>query len=327
MCRRYVASGFTLVELLVVVAIIGILMAILLPAVQAAREAARRMSCSNNLKQIGLAVDNFEGAHRRYPPSRIIFTEPTSGRKTVNGLLTLILPFIEETNIAEFYDYEKGFDHADNQSAVNMAIPVYQCPSVPGSRVVPIYNRFAKGAESPPGYTAQATDYLHPRVAMDFAGKSFGSGALADETIKSGTSQRRHPKDITDGLSRTVLMLESAGHPINYIRGGANSSPPAYFGWYGEWPDTVGMFVVPYTPDGTTPSFVHPSCGSFPTVKDGSANCIMNCNNNQAPYSLHPGGINVVLCDGSVRFLSEDIEAQTFWGLCCRNDGNVLGDY
>ncbi len=319
-CRK---RGFTLVELLVVIAIIGILIALLLPAVQAAREAARRMSCTNNLKQISLAVVNYESGLKTYPPSRIIFRPPGSSRTTVNGLLTLILPYIEQTNLSNVYDYGKGFDHADNQEAVNMPIAVYQCPSVPGTRLMPIYNRFARGAETPDGYTTQATDYMHPRVTMDFDGSSRGGGALADETISSGAAQPRKPRDITDGLSNTVLMLESAGHPVNYTLRVKNPSPPAYFGWYGEWPDTVGMFVVPYTADGTTPSFIHPSIGG--TTARGS--CIINCNNNQSPYSFHSGGINVALCDGSVRFLSESMDAETFWNLCCRDDGNVLGEF
>jgi prepilin-type processing-associated H-X9-DG protein len=189
---------------------------------------------------------------------------------------------------------------------------------------MPIYNRFARGAETPPGFTTQATDYMHPRVVMDYDGKSFGSGALADLTIKTGSAQSMRPRDITDGLSNTLLMLESAGHPVNYILNRRNDSPPAYFGWYGEWPDTVGMFVVPYTADGTTPAFIHPAAGGGATAR---GSCIMNCNNNQAPYSFHSGGINMVLCDGSVRFLAETMEAVTFWGLCCRDDGTVLGEF
>jgi prepilin-type processing-associated H-X9-DG protein len=168
---------------------------------------------------------------------------------------------------------------------------------------------------------------MHPRVAMNYYGNGVGSGALADQTIPSGAPQSRKPADVTDGLSNTILMLESAGHPVNYVLKQPNPSPPAYFGWYGEWPDTAGIFVVPYTGDGTKASFVHPSCGGSSAVTDGSATCLMNCNNNQAPYSFHPGGVNVVLCDGSVRFLPETIEAATFWALCGRNDGNEIGKY
>jgi prepilin-type processing-associated H-X9-DG protein len=238
------------------------------------------------------------------------------------------LPFIEESGVAGIYDYEKGFDHADNQEAINLSIPVYQCPSVPGKdRKMPVYNRFARGSETPSGYTSMVTDYMHPRVAMDHHGTSRGSGALSDDFIPSGSAQTRRPADISDGLSNTILMLESAGHPINYILRRANPSPPAYFGWYGEWPDTVGPFMVPYTADGTTPSFVHPSCGGYPSVKDGSATCLMNCNNNQAPYGFHPGGINVNLCDGSVRFVAESVDADTFWNLLVRDDGNIVGKY
>ena len=315
--------GFTLIELLVVIAIIAILVAILLPAVQQSRAAAQRMSCSNNMKQIALAVANYQETCLVYPPSRILFAPPGGGRRAVNGLFALILPFIEETNLAKSYDYGKGFDHADNQDEVNIAIPIYQCPSTPGERRMETYNRFVKGDEKVPGHTAQATDYMPPRVIMDSSGSAFGVGVLEDSGV-TGTFKTIKPRDVQDGLSNTIFVLESAGHPVNYIRNIPNISPPDYFNWYGEWPDDVGTFIVPYTPDGTTPSFVHPSVGSYPSVTDGSATCLINCNNNQAPYSFHAGGINVNLCDGSVRFISQSMDAKTFWSLCCRDDGNVV---
>lgn len=316
-------TGFTLVELLVVIGIIGILIALLLPAVQAAREAARRTECSNNLTQIGLAMANYEVTHGVYAPSRIIFSPPGGGRRAVNGLLTLILPFIEQTNLANVYDYGVGFDHAINQTAVNAPISVYQCPSTPSGRKMETYNRFERGAENIPGHTAQATDYMHPRVIMNCEGSAFGVGVLEDGG-RFGPARATRPRDILDGLSNTCFMLESAGHPVNYILHQPNGNPPDYFNWYGEWPDTVGLFVVPYTQDGIIPSFVHPAAGGGETAR---GTCLMNCNNNQAPYSFHPNGINVNLCDGSVRYLSESIDAETFWSLCCRDDGNVLGEF
>ena len=311
--RRARLRAFTLIELLVVIAIISVLIALLLPAVQAARGAARKLSCSNNLRQIGIAVINYQDAWTVYPPSRMIFLPAGSDRRSVNGMLTLILPYLEENALCQAYNFELGFEHADNQEVINQPIPVYQCPATPGDRKMATYNRFASHSGLDPyipGHTSQATDYMHPRVIMNSEGKLFGVGALEDGA-KSGGAEMKRPVDITDGLSKTVMMVESAGHPTNYLLLRENPSPEEDFGWYGEWPDTIGTFIYTYSRDGS--------------VRNGP--CNMNCSNNKAAYSFHPGGINVNLCDGSVRFVDQFIDARTFWSLCTRDDGNIIHDF
>src|SRR5207253_87334 len=118
--------GFTLIELLVVIAIIAVLIALLVPAVQKVREAAARTTCINNLKQLALAIHNYEGVNRRFPPLQL----PTS---PVTGWATFILPYIEQGNVAKIYDRTKDYYDVLNQPAVNAAIATHVCPSTPGT--------------------------------------------------------------------------------------------------------------------------------------------------------------------------------------------------
>ncbi len=127
-------EGFTLVELLVVIAIIGILVSLLLPAVQAAREAARRMKCSNNLKQIGLAMHNYESAHGQMPPSRIEIASPW---KHHAGWQCMVLPYIEEVPLYEKYQKNLSWFEQGNVPASTTAVQTFLCPSAPGTRGTP----------------------------------------------------------------------------------------------------------------------------------------------------------------------------------------------
>lgn len=122
--------GFTLVELLVVIAIIGILVALLLPAVQFAREAARRMSCQNNLKQIGLALQLYHDAYKQYPPGALGPTGSASAAEKLHTWCALTLPFVEQSSLQNTYDFHVRFDHANNAAAVAQVLPVFLCPTM-----------------------------------------------------------------------------------------------------------------------------------------------------------------------------------------------------
>ncbi len=297
--------AFTLVELLVVIAIIGILVGLLLPAVQAAREAARRMSCSNNFKQIGLAIHNYESTLRAVAPGRLIWPKPGGG-VVMNGIQTSILPYLEQTNLENEYDYALGFDAPENQPAVNTHVSVYTCPSTPNRpttmQIDNFFNAFYGGPPTPPGITGSATDYFAVRNVRNGAGQRL-----------DGFFGLKNPKfrDITDGLSNTFWFVEIAARPDHYIHGIRQATTPSAFNGYGPWAGNNGMALNTYTADGLQ--------------RPGP--CAMNCNSQFQPYSFHPGGAQFGFADGSVQFLSENINPDTFRALGSPQGGEVVSEY
>ena len=321
--------GFTLVELLVVIAIIGILVGLLLPAVQSAREAARRMSCQNNMKQIGLAIQNFESAYRFFPPARVDAAPgfpvsemgvpaPTSGT-IAHGPGTLILPYMEQTNVFNLYDIKQSWRSTANAAAIAKQIPSFLCPSTPESDRLDTGN--VPGSTAPNQFLAAVSDYsiangmngklgfppynrMPPIPGYNPANPStdatqYVGAILPMSTISSFTTGMSPPfynkrtkskfASITDGSSNTFAWIEDAGRPFQYRAGkkisGSRSSGAG-------WSDPDSEFWVDgFTTDGVT--ILGP--------------CPMNCNNNNEIYSFHTGGAMAVYCDGSVRFLSQNI--------------------
>jgi prepilin-type processing-associated H-X9-DG protein len=288
---------------LVVIAIIGVLVALLLPAVQASREAARRASCFNNLRQIGLAVHNYVGSKSVLPAGYEfkIETDRTIGNNgaVINGFFTLILPYLEQQVLEQTYDYKQGYDHAINQPAVNTVVSIYQCPSSPGPRRMKIVNQLALYTlgKIDQGHTGEATDYFGVRVLVDKdtvrtkgvfrAILPTGGGFEQDKPLKYS--------EITDGTSRTLLLVEEAGRPERYALGRALGVQDYYAG---TWAGVNGEMVYAIDPQVTI----------APTVGD----CFINCNNFYTPYSFHAGGVNMSLCDGSARTLSDEIDFETW---------------
>jgi prepilin-type N-terminal cleavage/methylation domain-containing protein len=239
--------GFTLVELLVVIAIIGILVGLLLPAVQAAREAARRMQCSNNLKQLGLAVHNFESARRQLPTSlRPPSNVAGSGEQSRVSVLTDLLPYLEQSPIYDRYNKAINWNQGVNIPLSQTRIPAFICPSNPDGGVLDT---------APPGSTAafipgiaSATDYspifgiapgvftqllgipapdLYRDPAEVFAGVNppytYVRGFFPkNATINSGTGLQTSKGatfgSVSDGLSNTIAIAESSGRPFVYVR-------------------------------------------------------------------------------------------------------------
>src|SRR5687768_12954801 len=194
--RRLCGHGaFTLIELLVAIAIIGVLVALLLPAIQAAREASRRMACQSRLKQIGLAVQNFEGAAGHLPP-------PKAGAGTYNdrgGMFVLLLPYIEQRQLFAGYDPEKSILDPQNRPITEKPVDLYLCPSMALPRDVP--DR-ACGEELAPGSYA-----ISSRTEYGLHGKLDGAFANPPDSGEYSLAARH----ITDGLANTLLVGE-----INY---------------------------------------------------------------------------------------------------------------
>lgn len=297
--------GFTLLELLVVIAVVAILIALLLPAVQKVREAAHRSTCQNNLKQLGLAIQQHHDNFRVLPPARM--PDPA-----LKSWAVFILPFLEQQNVYARYVQDVNWSDPANQQAVNVQIKSLICPSTPDS----------DRREVLPGgrLTAAVTDYGPVNhVSQELWEGQFipqpgnAQGALrADE----GTPV----SEITDGTSNTLLLTEDAGRPKHYLRGrvpGPASSDPGcsnekvLSGRVGgaAWASDRNPFPLHgYTTDG----------------KKCPGPCPINCTNNNETYSFHIGGVNAVFVDGSVRFLAETIQIPIFSAIVTRAGNEIL---
>lgn len=310
MRRVFNRRGFTLVELLVVIAIIGILVGLLLPAVQAAREAARRTQCVNNLKQFGLAMHNHESAHKVFPQSRP--NDLAGGRMS---WCVVVLDFIEQTNLANLYNKNIRWNAGSNVTAGQTQIPIFICPSSPAGTV----RRPAAGTSSAvDGRSMGPSDYIvMHRLRNRFytanglvnpLGTADHDGVLLpDVKTKIGM--------ITDGTSNTMLIMEDGARPNWFLMRrdqGTILPRPEGFGWTDPDGGAGSM-------DGTDQVTGAVNGGS------GTGRCIMNCNNDSEPYSFHTGGMNIAMADGSVRFLSQNITAATFAALLTPRGGEVLG--
>lgn len=302
-CMKKRPGGFTLIELLVVIAIIAILIALLLPAVQQAREASRRMSCRNNLKQIALAMHNYEGSYTVLPPRRIL----TAGN--VRGWGPAILPYVDQANLQARYRFDKNFYDPENVSVIQTPLSIFMCPSAPGPRMVTVI----QGSVTSQGI---AGDYFGPN---SFSSTKYGITSLSGNNQITGLDDLprvRRFRDFVDGLTNTILVTEQAGRADYYIRGvkqASNAGLSQATSW-GSWPSYQVFQVQVFGSDNVT--------------KDGpGGTCTINCNNSQGVYSFHPGGANAALADGSVRLLSENMDANVLFAMVTINGGEIFGDY
>jgi prepilin-type N-terminal cleavage/methylation domain-containing protein len=317
--RTQPRPAFTLVELPVVIAIIGILVALLLPAVQAAREAARRMQCSNNMRQVGVACHLYHDTYKKFPPGRIVYNGvDSSGNSTrvVTGHLAMVLPFVEQSNLGDSYNQTYGFDDVANQPAVKTPVATFLCPSAPGERKTKIYAgwnlRWTTDVSAIPPLTGIATDYQGVR-GLHYVDQARGV-KLWDSSAGILNQLGSALRDVTDGSSNTILLFEMAGKPTHWQLGKVAPITNAQFYGYGPWAGNNGIGVFNWMPDASVRA-----CNM--------CNAYINIDNESSPYSFHPGVVMIMLSDGSTRTISETVDTQIFINLCRKQDGHVVGDY
>ncbi|MCC7084015.1 MAG: DUF1559 domain-containing protein [Pirellulales bacterium] len=316
--------GFTLVELLVVIAIIGILIALLLPAVQAAREAARRSSCSNNLKQLVLGCHNHISAHKRLPigaknnPSD--YKGVTYGSNRQTWFVTL-LPFIEEQAIFERYDQKLvGFSNTNwfgngNSKGPNaptsQIIPTMLCPSdgtgvfvrktLRGNLILVNYLGFFGDIAHDHGIESSVSLYATPPNQRHAFGINFGASS----------------KDFVDGMSKTLVLGE-------YLRGLEEASTD-YRGAIYQDEGTCSQLYTQFTPNTSSPDVIWPGyCANRPEL---NMPCTSGYNETGASRSRHSGGVNVALGDGAVRFVSDMVDLKSWRALGTLQSGDTVGGY
>jgi len=323
--------GFTLVELLVVIAIIGILVGLLLPAVQAAREAARRTQCTNNLKQIGLALANYEQSLGTYPSGYVI--SPGSGTpdpKTGDtgpgwGWLALLLPFMEQGNLHATLDFRRPCWDSANTAATQQSIPHFLCPTANNPEltvgITDINQNVLNGI-----YFARA-NYVHNVGANDIWSSPPNTNYEAPIRGCDGVmyrNSRTRPTDVTDGLSNTVFAGERSPYLADAV-------------WPGVVPGAKHYSYNEFASSGTGgPGINYDNAGSYVGANSGpsiyeSPQIIHPPNwpggHTDQMYSEHPGMTNILMGDGSVRPVSDSLQFSVWQAVCSRNGQEPVGTF
>ena len=336
-------SAFTLIELLVVIAIIAILIGLLLPAVQKVREAAARMKCSNNLKQLGLALHNYEGGNGKLPPL-YPFTAPgltTTNYKYTWSVLAQLNPYLEQTAIFNNMDLTQPvYDATNNITAANkfavvQKIGIFLCPSDKGE---PVSSAYGVANMGPTNYVANH--------GTGTTGGGYGSPVNADGIFVTQFGFKI--TDITDGTSNTVAFSESIlgdGAEATATQPGDERTAYKYTGYSGTLPSDANCAGTPTNWNGYNRrgfmwasgevrcvSYNHyypPNTKNFDCVANDptAANYTYLGVGYRAARSRHTGGVNCLLGDGSVRFVRDSVDLGVWRGASTRAGGEVPGDF
>lgn len=301
-------NGFTLVELLVVIAIIGVLVALLLPAVQAARESSRRASCTNNLRQVGLAILNYESQHQKFPPGKK-WSRPRTDPLTFDySWSAILLDYVEEQALHDQIDFNLPLSDPVNLPATSIALPIYLCPSTSRIEEHRGYDGRLFDLEGNPGEGMGCIDYLgvsgpDKEKENPATGELYGSQRgtlLGTKGLPNGKLLTEPPavkiSKITDGTANTVCLVECTGRGADFKNNGEVSLN-------GAWAS------------GSNLSHIDKGVNTKQPPKAWEDERI---------FSEHPAGANALTCSGSVQFLLNDIDPVVIRSLCSRDGEEII---
>lgn len=308
-------KAFTLIELLVVIAIIAILIGLLLPAVQKVREAAAKTQCTNTLKQLGLAIQNYASGNRDEIP-----TSSRPGGVTTSPRISwavALLPYLEQGNLVKTYDLTTTWSSATNLPITKQPLKILQCPSSPNP------TRMDGDPQTGVWNIVAISDYAAATGVSAIATNVNTTGAAIPGIMEKNKTVKII--DIKDGTSNTLMVVESAGRPSLIQKGIVIGSVPTKKVNGGGWCRPASdMDFISSTPAGTTypgtcavnctNGFDYPTYNMAPFGTEGTSQ----------PFSFHTGIVNALMGDGSVRAIASGVTVQTFAALVTRANGEVI---
>ncbi len=339
---KNVRSAFTLVELLVVIAIIAVLVALLLPAVQAAREAARRTQCVNNLRQVGISMHNYLATNKRFPQGVLL----RGGLNVYASANTLLLPYLEETSLSSLYDQNKQWEDQTAQVSATV-IPSFNCPST--SEPNPYRHELLANFVDNGDYGT--TDYALCKGSSDaWCLRAAGANLLAGPMPRNQRGMfdiqwKVTIQKVRDGMSKTIAVGEASGDPFwlvchksrcttnDLVPDGTGKIPHAWSGWIISEPSSSSFFnagliassiyactLEPMNKYPVTDTFIHLGGLGDPQCRSSFQGGLHATSNFR---SSHPAGCNFLLADSGVRFLSQDIDMAAYQGFSTIDGGET----